>query len=1120
MTLKTSLVISSDSSGAVAAIDKMGDSLDSTAKSADHAGTGLAQMMQAAVKSSHSIGTEMNNLVRSTGQVKAGYQQLGFQMQDIGIQLSMGTDLMRVMAMQGGSLASALDMIGVKGAGGRLASFFAGPWGAVILTAGAVLGPMISQLWATDDAAKNAAESAEGLAKYVDNLGNFFDKTTGKIKETNRQLVLFAALSAAKRADAARDTLKEANEGIRETITSSARSRMGGGSGLYVPGSQSGNQLIPGSTALIDIGRSNVDMDRKLLELATSKSQDAKAAARLIELRAQGAKALKDIEQAEAERRSFISGQLDPSLRPPGPSSRRRSGSSAPSFAARDEFGRDTADKLGSIVSEFSGAPDIIGKTNEKVRELDDMIDDLSRRKPPNFAALIQMAEGAKVAVRNGLIGTMDDAFERPKTLADRAGEALSDLDAVIDDLSKRQPVDWEKSVAAANNAKGIISDALNRPLEEFLRQADDASRVTGLMIQGRQQEAEVTRIVLQMERERGALSEAQVDQVRAAVAARQDEAAALERAQRSQAIYLDTARDIRSTIDDATQAWVRGDLRSLLDTPAKLVDSFNQSRGRELFNGLFGDSFADLERALTEGPAEKAARSMANELDGAGYAASDMASALDRAAPAIDAFVRGITAAPSANPADSAEITVTGRRRDMPRMSTEQLFTDALTKASSNVAGLFTSRDNAGRIGAIIGEKATTAIKGAADGAAVAGVAGFLGIKMSGGGSQVGGALGALTGLPGGSIVGSILGGLAGNLLTGPTRSGYASLGTDGGGSAITAISGGKNSDGRRTEAVGYANSVMDRLGQIAGSLGGTLASNLNLGTIGSQGDKYVFDRDGAGAAEGIKVDSLQEAVAEALRNAVVNGAVTGVSEAVKRALGSGKDIERALSEAGSVRQLEASLGGIVGAIKSQFGDLNSVAAERVRLAKAYGLDLLAVERKNAEDRTKLAEQLVKAQVGSLQSLIAQMTTGDLAEGSAMDKIAAQDEAITKAKADLAAGVDGAGDLLARLYQDRLSTAKDAYGTTGQYAIDRDRVLSEARDAIKMATSRVDAGRATDPALATTNAQIAAGNQLADEGNDILSEMRASIHELVDLNRAKPSAEYDFSAVARLARV
>ena len=157
----------------------------------------------------------------------------------------------------------------------------------------------------------------------------------------------------------------------------------------------------------------------------------------------------------------------------------------------------------------------------------------------------------------------------------------------------------------------------------------------------------------------------------------------------------------------------------------------------------------------------------------------------------------------------------------------------------------------------------------------------------------------------------------------------------------------------------------------------------------------------------------------------------------------------------------------------------------------------MVAIEKRNAEDRVKLAEQLTKQQVGSLQKLIEEMTTGSLAEGTAMDKIAAVNTSITKAKADLDAGVEGAGDTLASLYQQRLALSKEAYGTTSGYAADRAATLDEARTAIAKANARIVAASGTttsDPALATTNQALATANGTLDEMADQNAKLLAAI--------------------------
>ena len=185
--------------------------------------------------------------------------------------------------------------------------------------------------------------------------------------------------------------------------------------------------------------------------------------------------------------------------------------------------------------------------------------------------------------------------------------------------------------------------------------------------------------------------------------------------------------------------------------------------------------------------------------------------------------------------------------------------------------------------------------------------------------------------------------------------------------------------------------------------------------------------------------------------------------------------------------------IGGIGAEIDKAFKDFETTAAERVRIAQQYGFDVVAIEKRNADDRLKLSDELLKKQVGGLQSLIDEITQGSLFEGNALDKIAALNDAIVKAKADVDKGVDGAGDTLANLYAQRLSAAKDAYGTTSGYSDARNATLDEARAAVAKANARItqaSGGTSTsDPALATTNAAL-------DENNDQNARILAALEQ------------------------
>ena len=195
-------------------------------------------------------------------------------------------------------------------------------------------------------------------------------------------------------------------------------------------------------------------------------------------------------------------------------------------------------------------------------------------------------------------------------------------------------------------------------------------------------------------------------------------------------------------------------------------------------------------------------------------------------------------------------------------------------------------------------------------------------------------------------------------------------------------------------------------------------------------------------------------------------------------------------------MQDVELALGGIGEELRRQFAQFEQQAKERVRIARQYGFDVVAIEKRNAEDRLKLQEKLVKQQVGSLQQLIDDLTSGSLFEGSAVDQRTALLGKIDKARADANAGVEGAADTLNQLLQQFNTVSKDAFATTGGFATDRQAILDIARDTIAKANQRVaEAQKVTDPALAETNNQL-------NESNDQLAKLSAQTGISIDLLR------------------
>ena len=130
-------------------------------------------------------------------------QNLGFQVQDFAVQVVSGQSALVAFAQQLPQAAGA-----VSGMGGRLAAvgaFLGGGWGIALVTATAVVGPLVAKLLDLGSAADTAKLASSGLSEAQSALGEVFDLTSGKLQKQNELLLLNARLQAVNlRAEAAK----------------------------------------------------------------------------------------------------------------------------------------------------------------------------------------------------------------------------------------------------------------------------------------------------------------------------------------------------------------------------------------------------------------------------------------------------------------------------------------------------------------------------------------------------------------------------------------------------------------------------------------------------------------------------------------------------------------------------------------------------------------------------------------------------------------------------------------------------------------------------------------------------------------------------------------------------
>lgn len=1179
MTLKTSLVIGGDTSGATKAVDDLTAAVNRSGQAAKVAAAPVAEldaaiegasasardqssaanMANAAIAAAGRTSRDASNASRQLAQANdnAGRQfrgmtdeanrnafavrNLGQQFGDMAVMIQGGIDPGRAFATQAGQIGYAMsDMSGKMGAVGR---FLVGPWGIALTIAAGSLAPLITKTLEQGDAAKKQADALNEAASAADSygtaqtlLGRVIDLTTGKLKTQNATLIQTIKLQAQANIIAAQAEQRKAKENVRgltdptvgETFSDLGKTAASPNPALTFVDTaiRRGQQLGPLKKTVEDYvnltsiaGASQSALD-KGLESTLRRIDGLAKAGRLagrdaIEAKKSVLALATTINDQRANKLVIdaIDGKgVDPLLVPykkPGKPKKPKS------TAARDEFGRDAADKIAGIVAQFDDAPPVLDKTNAKIRELNDLIDDLARRKPPGFGDLIRQAEAAKTVVREGLIREVGKAFEQPKTLAEKAKVAIGQLDAAIASLNAEKPANFEQLIADARTTQDVIRDGLQKPYTDFIRQQQEGLAVQKLILAGRIGEAEALRSIQQLQQQMGPLSQAQKDAVLATNEALRAQARAIDDVRARNAKYTEALGSIGRIVDDATQDFVRGDLGQFIKNPGRLLDAFQTLNGRALFDKLFGGLFQDLQDEINGTSVVKdASDRMAAAVDAVTASTSRTTAAIDalgqsaaaaaRSVPggAVGGFVGSAGSAAPAAANDNGDIIVTGKRLRGYSKDPTAFFADALGRVGTSVAKAFTNPDTAARVGGAIGKYAGIGLQGAATGSIVAGVGKAIGIKLNSTGSQIGGAIGSFLPIPGGSIIGSVVGGLIGNLFGKKAAYGTATLS----GNDQSNVSLGGNKANAKSGANSLAGAVQEGLAQIVQQLGGTLGSyNVSIGTYDG---KYRVSTSGQTGSLDFGKKNKQKAtlhdfgddqagaIAFAIADAIADGAIQGLSARMQQAIHSSTDINKALNEALKVQKLELDLGGVQAQLNKAFRDFEDQARERLRIATTYGFDVVAVEKKNAEDRAALAQQLAAQQVGSLQKLVDEITRGSLFEGTAMERIAKLNEAIAKAKADLDAGKDGAADTLADLYQQRLAASKQAYGTTSAYAADRAATLDAARAAIAQANARITSAQSggSDPALATTNQALAAANVTLDEMADQNARMVAAL--------------------------
>lgn len=994
----------------------------------------------------------------SIGQRRAGFQQLSYNVGDVSQQLTQGINPMMVFGQQAGQTVQAIQLM--YGSTNKFVNLLAGPYGAIIIGATTILGNLAMQFFQSKDASEEASKGMEAFAQRQLDISNFIDLTNGKLIELNRNLLANAVILRQGAIDKNNQVIRDAGQ---RAFAAARSARIVNPSGEDAIASERGGGAVragidPALKAAIDSANGSVvRLDDNLRALAKKRPDLRPLITEVSNLAGSAIIASRDNARL-AEEIGLVEGKTQGAAR----STARLVETQVALLTATTPLEKARA-RYNIVLQRGAAAEKAGGVALEKYRS------DLTAA-----AQAVNAAEAGERGAREGRRASTQatrEAAKEARALKQANRELATDLAALekkydpVAAAAREYREELEKIARLKDAGKLDPGTAEEWSMRARATQLGDAIDMAGVRTDASKEERDLQQardgvddLVRSLETELAVLRE--LDPVQREMLQLRDRLAALPAEERERAeerirgaiAQRNAAENVRDAAREAEMAQA-----DLARTAVGALDAMivGGEKASDVFKRL-GQTIASaaLEAALLgTGPFAALFGSGAKAAGGGGAAGTGFSGG----------FKTGMKEVFGGLSDDLGKLF--GRT-----FGDKGAFTQGLGKALGQAGA-------GAAIGSMTGKPITN----------------LLGIRGSQTGAQIGGAIGSFIPIPGGAIIGSVIGSALGGAFK-KTKWGAVNVsGVDGDLSATG------NSRKSKDAALGLAGGLQSGLKSIADMLGGSIGQ-FNV-TVGQRhGDWRV--RSGSGSLKvkkGAKDfnDDEAAATAYAIQLAISQGAVQGLSAAVQKALKSSTDVDQALQEAVKVQEIEVALGGIGSLVERSFRDFEKQAAERLRIARQYGFDVVKIEALNAKERMKLAEDLLEQQVGSLQRLVDEMTHGSMFEGSALDKREALLTAIASAKADLDNGVEGAADVLAGLFQELNAVSKDAYGTTGNFASDREAILDQARAAIAKANADIAAAQAktSDPALVQTNAAL-------DENNEQNAKMLAALQSQADLLR------------------
>lgn len=417
--------------------------------------------------------------------------------------------------------------------------------------------------------------------------------------------------------------------------------------------------------------------------------------------------------------------------------------------------------------------------------------------------------------------------------------------------------------------------------------------------------------------------------------------------------------------------------------------------------------------------------------------------------------------------------------------------FSEPLKSISTSITDFKNAFDpqKGGSIVKGLGNALGGAMQGAALGSGVANMGKMVWGKFSSGGSQLGGALGGMTGNPLIALGGSLVGGIVGGLLK------KAKWGTTSITNGVASTAGNKQAFKDNSSTAG--NSITSGLASIAEQLGGEANGNFSV-SIGQYKDKWRVSTSGRegklkgkyGDVKDFGKEGAEAALAFAIQDAIKDGAITGLRASTQALLAAGDDVEGQLQKAlrfeNVFKELKARTNPVTAAVESlntEMKSLTKVFQEAGASSEEYG--------KLEELRQLKMKDILDDALSGYQDTL-KLIRGDASGKSQLTLYNEEMKKLDGYRSTLAAGGTVDSDTFNELVQSIVGRAGNLWGTqTAQYQGALNDLGSLVDTA--MANTKSEYDKAASAAMGTTSAVDNMNTQVTDRldtTNELLANM------------------------------